>query len=538
VRQHEEASCKNECKMNMKIKLIIYLIISILLLACSKADDKKTSSVFNFNSGYSLHQDTLYVDIKGDMTHALKYKDKFYVLFEQRVLKYGGYGNRWLFIFSNGQLERIIDCPKEMRTGYLDFYTKNDSLILKPYMDKQAYYLEFKNYSWSKINKTDDLIFEDEEFKVYSLNFGEWGGKTWFKDKKTNQEYYIEATTPLVNKIGTTYYLTSPFKVIKIENPLLLNKCNDETYENSVLTGESYSGYGKPIGFVFVYQDTTFRYLDFNYRSHIVSSFVLNNELLHIYETDTATYIARHEGYSINPIQKISGNISFYNWHYSYRCPNLKGNNKLLKFRTNNKETFGLLDIIGHEIHITYFNNKALLEPILIGTEKADSIFVNRLNSILPEFHNLNLNVSDSLEQTWGSFDITPNHQVSMIPRWNPNNFTIDTCRSFLIKEDSIISNSVMYWATKKTGLVQVVTIEWDYEKDFMKPNSEELEKKSYDRKVDFLVDYLTQKLGKQIKRNDEKNYFEIEWKTSYGLMLVFTSNTKYYSNTLHIYKN
>lgn len=80
-------------------------------MACSNAKDKKGSSVINLDSGYSLHQDTIYVDIKGEMTHALKYHDKYYVLFEQRVLKYGGYGKRWLYIFSSGLLEKIIDCP-------------------------------------------------------------------------------------------------------------------------------------------------------------------------------------------------------------------------------------------------------------------------------------------------------------------------------------------------------------------------------------------------------------------------------------------
>ena len=117
----------------MKIKSIINLIFPILLLACSNAKDKKNSTVINFETGYSLYQDTIYVDIKGEMTHALRYHNKYFVLFEQRILEYGGYGKRWLYIFSNGQLEKVIDCPKEMETIYLDFYSKNDSLILKPY---------------------------------------------------------------------------------------------------------------------------------------------------------------------------------------------------------------------------------------------------------------------------------------------------------------------------------------------------------------------------------------------------------------------
>ncbi len=127
------------------------------------------------------------------------------------------------------------------------------------------------------------------------------------KKKKTGQEYVLEATTPLVNKIDSSYYLTNSFRVLKIENPRLLNECSDDiTYENIESTGKSYSWYGEPIGFDIVYQDTTIDYFDFSYKPQIVSSFVLDKELLHIYETDTATYIARHKRNSIEPIQKKS----------------------------------------------------------------------------------------------------------------------------------------------------------------------------------------------------------------------------------------
>ncbi|MBW6482703.1 MAG: hypothetical protein K0B10_06545 [Vicingaceae bacterium] len=522
----------------VKNRNIIFLIIPIFLLACSIADNKKDSSVIYFESGYSLHQDTIHVDIKGEMTHALKYHDKFYVLFKQRVLKYGGYGKRWLYIFSNGQLERIIDCPKEMRTVYLDFYAKNDSLILKPYMDKQSYYFDLTNYRWTKIDKTDDLIFEDEKFQVYSLDFGEWGGKTWFKEKKTGQEYVLEATTPLVNKIDSTYYLTNSFRVLKIENPRLLNECSDDiTYENIESSGKSYSWYGEPIGFDIVYQDTTIDYFDFNYKPHIVSSFVLDKDLLHIYETDTATYIARHKRNSIEPIQKIADNISFYNWHYSYRCSNFNGNNELLKFRTKNEQTFGLLEMIDQEIHVTYFKNKALLEPILVGAEKADSIFVNRLNHILPKFRNLEISTLDSKEQTWGSFDISPNHHISVGNNWNPNNYTIDTCRSYLVKEDSIFSNSIMYYGTKDSNLVRVVSIDWDYERNLMKSDSEKHAKKTFDNKTEFLIDYISGNIGKQIEKSDEKDFIRRTWVTPAGIKLYLSYNRKYYGIRLVIYE-
>lgn len=534
----QQGECPARIESIVKNKSIIYLIIPILLLACSNAETKKNSSVIHFDSGYSLYQDTIPVDIKGEMTHALKYQDKYYVLFKQRVLKYGGYGKRWLYIFSNGQVERIVDCPIEMRTVYLDFYAKNDRLILKPYMDKQSYYLDLENHNWIKIDKTDDLIFEDDSFQVFSLDFGEWGGKTWFKKKSTGQEYVLEATTPLVNKIDSIYYLTNSFQVIKIKNPRLLNKCTDDiTYENIESSGKSYSWYGEPKGFVYVYQDTTFNYFDFKYQPHIVSSFVLNKKLLHIYETDTAIYIARHRGYEIEPIQKVVDNVSFYNWYFSYRCSNLNGNNELLKFRTNDEQIFGLLEIINQEIHVTYFKNKALLEPKLVGAEKADRIFVDRMNNILPNFRNIEISTIDSKEQTWGSFDISPNDHISVGNDWNPNNYTIDTCRSYLVKEDSIFSNSIIYYGTKDSNLVRVVSIDWGYERNFFNSDSEEHAKKTFDRKSEFLIGYISENIGKQIENGDEKNFIRRTWETPCGIMLYLSYNQKYYGIRLVIYE-
>ena len=511
----------------------------ILFLACANTENEKNSSVINFESGFSLYQDTISVNIKGEMTHALKYRDKFYLLFKQKVLLYGGYGKRWLYIFSNGEIEKVIDCPEEMKTTYLDFYVKNDSLILKPYMDMQYYTLDFKNYSWNKIDHTDDMIFEDDKFYVYSLDFGEWGGKTWFKDKKTGQEYVIEATTPLVNKIGTTYYLSNSFSVLKIKNPLLLNKCDESiTYENIESTNKYDSWYGEPIGYEFIYQDTTINYFDFKYSPHIVNSFVWNNELLHIYETDTATYIIKIENNSIKTIQKIVDNISLFNWAYSYRCTNLNGNNKLLKFDTKEEQVFGLMEIIDNKIYVHYFVNKAILNPKPVGTAKADSVFIYRLNTILTDFTNLKLTDIDLKEKDWGSFDITPNHEIGIGDCWNPNKYTIDSYKSYLIKEDSIISNAIIYYTTKENDLVRVVTIDWDDEIGIFNSNLEKTAQNTFDKKINFLTDHITQKAGKCSKRVVQKNHLELIWEMPTGVTIELTSSKNYNNIRLIIYQN
>ena len=505
-----------------------------LILACTNATNHKATNVIHFDSGFSLYQDTVFVDVIGEMTHALKYHDKFYVLFEQKVMKYGGYGKRWLYIIANGEVEKIVDCPKEMKTVYLDFFVKNDSIILKPYMNKEIYYLNVENFTWKEIDKADDLIFEDEKFYVYSLDFGEWGGKTWFKDKKTGIEYVIEATSPLVNKIDTIYYFTGAFKVLKIENPLELNKCDDDvTYGNIEKTGKYYSWYGKPTGFDVVYKDTTVNHYDYSYKSNIVSSFIWQNELLHIYETDTATYIAKIENNTIKTIQKIGEELSFFIWHYSYRCRNLNGNNELLKFRTKDEQSFGLMDIIDNKTFVCYFVNNAELEPKSLGTVKADSIFINRFNLILSEFDNMQLKDVVSEEKKWGSFYLSP---------FIVNRGLNENSESYLIQEDSLISNSIIYYATQTNNLIRV-SFEWE-NTSYSRFDLDKLTRETFITKLNFLETFLTQKLGQPVSVLKEKDKYPATfWKTTNGLTVELRNgiSNKYLSNNrirLYFYKN
>lgn len=496
------------------IKTIQILLITFLILTCNSANSQKKNDEIIFKSDFTLVQDTISININGEMTHALKFKDKYYVLYEQRSLKYGGYGKRHLCVLNNGKVERVVDCPKELETTYLDFYVKNDSIIFKPYMDKQSFNLNIENYSWNKINKTDDLIFEDSCFYVYSLDFGEWGGKTWFKDKKTGNQFVLECTTPLINKIYNTYYLTNSFQVLKIKNPKELTKCDrDVTYENIEKSGKYYTWHSQPKGFEVIYENKDIDHFDFSYFPNIVSSFVFKNELLHIYETDTATYLSRIENNKIQPIEKILDDSKFFYKYYSYRCKNLNGSNKLLKFKTKNNQINGLTTIKENQIHITYLFNKAELKPQTIGKEKSNEIFKNRLKSILFNFTKLTLTEIETKEKEWRTFDITPNHEIGIDDNWNPHNYEIDINKSYFVIEDSIISNAIMYYATKKTDLVRAVTINWESTKTTsLEFENEKSESKAFLARFNELVLILTNEFGKPNSIKGKKKNPSLTW--------------------------
>jgi hypothetical protein len=519
----------------VKTKSFLILLLTILLFGCGIDNDNNKSSVVQLDNGYSLQIDTIPINVQGRMTHALNYQNKTYILFEQILLKYGGYGKRWLYVLSNGQFNKVADCPKEIESTYLDFYVKNNKLVIKPYMNMPSFYFDLKTRKWNKLDDTelDDLIFEDEKFLVYSLDFGEWGGKTWFKEKKTGQEYIINVTTPLVNKIDSSYYLTNSFKVIKIDNPLLLDKCSpDITYENIEATNEYYGHTLKSREFNVIYEDTTFNEYGYKYIPHIISSYVNDNQLRHIYEIDSAVYLATNNRNSIAPFQKIIENVSFYNWYFSYRLKNQNGQNELLKFSTKNDQLFGLLELNEKEIQVTYFKNAGQLEPKIIGTKKAEGIFDKRLNTILSDFNNTKMSQISLKEKDWGSFDITPNHIVGIGRSWNPNKYLIDEFKSFRVKEDSVFSNSIMYFGTKKRDKIRAVIIEWENEK-----SSENKFRNERHIKVNSLIKTITRKIGIPKNHKKEKSKLLVTWETPTGLLLDFSYSDEFYGIKLVVYE-
>ena len=304
---------------------------------------------------------------------------------------------------------------------------------------------------------------------------------------------------------------------MKIENPLTLNHCdNDITYKNIKNSGKWSWWYGEPIGFDVVYKDTAFNYFASSYKPCIVSSFVWQNELLHIYETDTATYIAKIENDSIKTIQEIGKELNFFNWHYSYRCKNLNGNNELLKFQIKDEQLFGLMDIVDNKISVHYFVNKAELKPKSLGRTKADSIFVNRFNLFLSDFDNLQLKNIDLSEQSWETFDITPNHKIGIGTDLYPNlnNYKLDTLKSYLIEEDSLISNSIVYYTTQECDLVRVVSLDWERTR-FSVFDSDKLIREAFIDKLNFLETFFYQKLGQPVHiiKETPKTYLSITWK-------------------------
>lgn len=532
----------------MKTQYILLLLVSVLLFSCNSKDSRSAVKVTHHESGFSIHEDTLYIDVKGDITHAVKLENRYYILFEQRLLRYGGNRKRWMCVFSDGKLEKTFGCPSELRAIYLDFFVKGDSIILKSRRGENVYYFDRMDDAWRKIAKADDFVFEDENFHIDLLRVSDWEVKTRFKDKKTGKQYLVDVYIPLVNKIDTSYYFSDRSLVLRVDNLRELLQGNGGfTIENVLRESEELDALNnvEQAGFEVIYENILF----FNpnvpdaYKSEpkIITSFVVENELLHLFTTDTTSFIGKIENKKAIPIIGFDNQFRFFNDFKFYRLKN-KSRNETLIFNTANEQLSGLVEIVDKNIYIHYLLNKAELMPKPIGQAKADEVFEKRLDYYLSNFNQLKLKDVEKHELSWDGFDITPNHVIYIDNAWNPQNHPIDINKAFLIEEDSVISNSVLYFGTKSDNLVRSITINWektDLQKGFSSSDEALRVSEVFKNKFSVLENLIAKRLGNPLKE-DEEEIIKRVWKTSSGLSvkLYFISKDNFNEIRFVMYQN
>lgn len=292
---------------------------------------------------------------KVELTHAVKHKDIFYCFFDEVKKDNSRRDIKFFFTFSEkGDDLRKIEVPKEIQnTVYFDLFSRNDTIFAKTYMNSKTFYLNRDQLKWEKTSEVDDVIYEDDRFYFTYLDFGEWGATTWIKDKQTGKEYELASSGEIVNRVDSTYYITSALKILKIDNPVKMKESNSNYRYEAIRKKDHAEGTSSLQGAEIIFEDTTFSEWDWMNKEpklRIVTSIARDNKLYHLCVDSIKTFIAELENGQMKPIQQVDRKLSFFNWYYSYRSKIQKDGNQLLKFKANNK--FGIMEINGQSINI------------------------------------------------------------------------------------------------------------------------------------------------------------------------------------------
>ena len=292
---------------------------------------------------------------KVELTHTVKYKDTFYCFFNEVKKDNSRRDIKFFFTFSEqGDNLRKIEVPKEIQnTVYFDLFFRNDTIFAKTYMDSKNFYFDRDRQKWEKTSEVDDMLYEDDKFYFTYLDFGEWGSTSWVKDKQTEKEYELASSGEIVNRIDSTYYITSGLRILKIDNPTKMKVSNSDYFYEIIKNKDYAEGANSLQGAEIIFKDTTFSEWDWINKEpklRIVTSFVRKNKLYHLCVDSTKTFIAELENGQLKPIQQIDIKLSFFDWYYSYRSKIQKDGSQLLKFKKNSK--FGIMEINQQTLNI------------------------------------------------------------------------------------------------------------------------------------------------------------------------------------------
>ena len=454
------------------------------------------------------------INIPGTPGPWIKLNGEYYCYFKTDNDEFSSGSNHQFYILDiNGIVNSKIDVPNELQTFYYDLYIRNDTIFTTEYYDHNTFYLDLTTKTWIRTKKGIDIYFDDKDYSVYSLDFGEWGGVTWFKNKQTDKQYEIGATTPIINKLKNEYYLTEGHSILKIAEPKKLNLSKEPYDYQKAVVDDSYhregydSNHGAEIMFKYINDDY------FNPRFSIATSFISNNKLYHLYKDSIATKIGKIHKNELIPVYTFKTEIHPYKWHYDTRNPIQNNNFQTIQFNTDNENEYGIIEINKNDFKVTYFKN-TYQEPVL-GEDKMKEWLEKVFDFYYSNFDNLTLEQVDKIEQKLNATNITQRHKIST---YLLDGRDVQTPRIFRKLESPELKLNTMYYYTTKEKKIELIQFDWGEHSNqniedamFSILNDNKIEI-LYKSKFDWISNYIQGKFGKPNSSVSKENSATQKW--------------------------
>lgn len=486
------------------MKVLLQILISIFLAISCQSQE------------INVNYEDIEINIPGKPGAWLKFKGKYFCYFETDNDKFNT-GSNYLFyiIDKNGKTQAKIDVPQKLQTFYYDLYLKNDTIFTTEYYNHHTFYLDLKNNKWIETKKGEDLYYDDKDYTVYSIDLGEWGGVTWFKNKQSNIQYEIGATTPMVNKLNNSYYLTTRNAILKINNPEKLD-VSEEPYDYKKVVLEK--NYFRQGNYLTNGAETLFKYEnddEFNPTFSFVTSFISENQIYHIYKDSISTKIGELQNNILVPVYTFQSDLTPIRWRYNTRNRIQNNNHQTLQFYTDKDNVYGIIEIKGNKINVNYFENS--FQETVFGEDNLKEWFEDIFDMYYSSFENLTLDQIDEIEHKLNATDLTQAHEMK---HYLLEGKDIQTPRIFRKIESSEISLVTMYYYTTEQNKVELIEFEWRENRNknlsiedivatmFEEPDTKEL----YKSKFEWISNYLKDKIGKPSSMITKNNRTEQIW--------------------------
>jgi hypothetical protein len=482
-------------------------------------------SFFSYSQEIEVKFDTIEVEIKGNPHVWIKYDNQILAFFKTGNPYTSAQYKQFYVIDSNSENIKQVKVPDELQKAYLDLYVRNDSVFTTEYWDQETYFLNFETYEWEKTRKGDDLTYKDEDYYVTSLDFGEWGGCTWFIDKKTGEQFEMAVTTPIIHKVDSGYMITSGRAIYLLEDPRSLDK-SDSPYEYDKVVGSQIgeNSFHEPSssmnGLNVLFQDTS-DYWDSDF--YIATSFIQNDQLYYLCVDSNALYISQLKNGQLESIYEFNDPVRPLRWSYHDRNRILHNRYQSLQYDTKDDHVYGIFEFNEREIKATYVTNKYRI-PVL-GSYQSDSWFRENFKYYFKNLDSLYLSTTDSKEVNAFGIDVTPRHKMSTSLK---PELELASPKCFQKVEDSLIVMETMYYYTVAEKKVEIIRFEWKenrlFENDFkFIPDEENEAYKAISNKYEATKSFLIENLGEPTSESQARNATKVFWKTEDYMVILYS---------------
>ena len=197
--------------------------------------------------GFVLIYDTLDLDLKPlvlpgsrlKFEQAVKEGDGYLCLFTQQNV-YNHFSppirvNLLLKIDPKTRTFHKVDLP------YPQIIVKDKMTVMKDtvYLLEEDFSEQFRfipeNETWEEVSFNEDVVYEDDDWRVVTRDIRYAGSHTWFIDRKTGKEYFFLTKPGQILRYNGYYYLTDPERFRGIADPREGFLCDStSTYESII----------------------------------------------------------------------------------------------------------------------------------------------------------------------------------------------------------------------------------------------------------------------------------------------------------------
>jgi len=481
-------------------------------------------SFINLNGQkFNITENLLQIDVNNifkpasriQMINALNYKNYYYVIFEETMMYRMGNSQKHLLKFDKfGKILFTVELPQQFSSSYyLDFFVQDDNIFIQN-QNNVRYIFDIKTNKFSETTKGNDLVFENNKYKVMYKSFGEWGQATWFINKKDKSEYFTSLNGQDVNFFNNKFYVTNVSSIWEIINPKYLDKCEPNQRYDFINEKEfgMFTSYDYSKGICSIYKDSQYDSYDYEYsvkdlKYTFITSFVLNNHFYQITQLKDRTVISEIEKDTVGIVHKFNEKYNFFSWHNQFR--NTKNKEKFLKFK-NGYNSFGFFEVLNNKIDISKVEYKYdTLQYI-----KSDNII--GLISNLSTKSEISKNEVIDFEGKTEGVDIKIYRKDINHNSYYPRKFKkvdIETIE-FVKSENEYLTQDIEYLIKKENQNLKAIFIDWDKTNYFnstgkkyypIRSKNKDESDKYFKLKYSEIKDYLNkmgEKIDVQIKPN------------------------------------